>query len=203
MLATNRLSGIRSRRPSAQAGTAAVEFALLAIIFFTVVFGVLELARLMYVYNTLQEVTRRAAQEVVTMAPADPETPAMIAVRRRAIFQESGDGLMLAAPVAVKHIRIEYLSLTRDISDGRMKMKPTSPLPSIPANNHMTCMADPNDPACVRFVRVRICKPGAPGDCEAVRCQLIFPLVNLEVNLPRASTIATAESLGFLPGMTP
>jgi len=42
-------------------GVAAVEFALLAICFFTVFLGLMELARLVYVFNTLQEVTRRAA----------------------------------------------------------------------------------------------------------------------------------------------
>jgi len=45
-----------------QTGAAAVEFAFVAIIFFTLFFGVVEIARAMYISNTLQEVTRRAAE---------------------------------------------------------------------------------------------------------------------------------------------
>ena len=44
-----------------QRGVAAVEFALGSLLFFTFVFGVIELARALYVYSTMVEVTRRAA----------------------------------------------------------------------------------------------------------------------------------------------
>lgn len=43
-------------------GVFAVELAIVVLVFFTIIFGVVELARLMYVFNTLQEVTRRAAR---------------------------------------------------------------------------------------------------------------------------------------------
>ena len=55
-----------SRRPGVtQAGTTAVEFAVLSILFFTIIFGIIEVTRLLFVYNTLQEVTRRAAVAAV------------------------------------------------------------------------------------------------------------------------------------------
>ncbi|MDT1883665.1 pilus assembly protein, partial [Acinetobacter baumannii] len=44
-----------------QQGVAAMEFSLVAIVFFLMFFGMLELTRAMYIVNTLQEVTRRAA----------------------------------------------------------------------------------------------------------------------------------------------
>ena len=54
-------------RRTSQAGTTAVEFAITSIFFFLLVFGILELARIMYVFNTLQEVTRRAAAAAVNV----------------------------------------------------------------------------------------------------------------------------------------
>jgi hypothetical protein len=203
MLADSRAVGARSRRPSAQAGTAAVEVALLSIVFFLVVFGALEVTRLMYVFNTLQEVTRHAASDMINMAPAEADSTAMKAVRRRAIFQQTGDDLILAAPITFQHVRVDYLSLVRDPISGTLTRVPTWPLPTCAATNRQTCMADPNSAACIRFVRVRICDPLNPGTCDAVRYQPLLPLVDLNVALPRSSTIATAESLGYLPGMAP
>lgn len=203
MLADNRLSCTRLRRPSAQAGTAAIEIAVLSLVFFLVVFGALEMTRLMYVFNTLQEVTRHAASDLIKMAPAEADSSEMTAVRRRAIFQETGDDLILAAPITYKHVRVDYLSLVRDPTTGSLTRVPTSPLPSCAAKNRQTCMANPNDGACIRFVRVRICDPLNPGACDRVRYQSLVPLVDLNVPLPRSSTIATAESLGYLPGVAP
>lgn len=48
-----------------QRGVAAVEFAIVATVLFIVLFGILEFGRLFYVFNSVQEVTRRAAREAV------------------------------------------------------------------------------------------------------------------------------------------
>ncbi|UUZ47579.1 pilus assembly protein [Massilia sp. B-10] len=48
--------------PGRSRGAIAVEFSLTALLFFTLIFGALEFARVMYIHNTLQEVTRRAAR---------------------------------------------------------------------------------------------------------------------------------------------
>ena len=61
-----------ANNPSRQRGVAAVEFALVVIIFLTLLFGIIELARSMYVFNTLKEVTRRAANG--TPSPACMKT---------------------------------------------------------------------------------------------------------------------------------
>lgn len=202
MWATNLLSSAPWRTRSSQSGTAAVEVALLMGIFLVFVFGVIELARVMYVYNTLQEVTRRVARASVHVDFQD--NAALSRIRQRAIFRDSPGELVLAAPVSDRHIRIDYLSLTRK-EDGSMTMTPIaeSSLPSCPALNRQICMADPNSPSCIRFVRARICDPENPNGCDPVQFKTIFPLVALPLNLPKATTIATAESLGFLPGTPP
>ncbi|WP_307164885.1 TadE family protein [Massilia sp. WF1] len=61
----------RSCPSISQNGTAAVEFAILALLFFTLVFGIIEVSRLLFVYNTLQEVTRRAVAAAVHVYPYD------------------------------------------------------------------------------------------------------------------------------------
>lgn len=197
--------GVRAPRlhPSRQLGATAVEVALLFILFFLVVCFTLELARLMYVYNTLQEVTRRAAHELVNTAPADPDSAGILAARRRAIFQETGNELVLASPVTIDHVRVDYQSLIRDPSDGTLQRVATSPLPASAAVNRKICMADPNNEGCVRFVRVRICEPGDVNTCSRVEYKPAFPLVTLAIKLPTSSTVAPAESLGFQEGMSP
>lgn len=203
MWAAERFTRARRSPRSCQSGATAVEVALLCFVFFLLIFTTLELARLMYMYNTLQEVTRRAAHELANTPPADPDSAAIVAVRRRAIFQETADNLVLGSPVTIEHVRVDYQSLVRDPVDGTLARVETSPLPTSAAMNRKICMADPNDPGCVRFVRVRICEPGDAASCARVGYEPIFPMVTLPLKLPTSSTIAAAESLGFQVGMNP
>jgi hypothetical protein len=63
-------------------------------------------------------------------------------------------------------------------------------------------MADPNSDSCIRFVRVRVCDPSNPTTCDAVQSRPIVGLLNFAINLPKATTIVPAESLGYTPGMS-
>ncbi len=87
-----------------QRGVAAVEFALLAIMFFTLVFGVLELARAMFVINTVQEVTRRAAAAASVANFRDDA--AMARIRQDAIFRNSPGELVLSTPVTDNNVQM-------------------------------------------------------------------------------------------------
>ena len=53
-----------SSRP-AQTGTAAVEFALVSIVFFTLLIGMMEFGRLLYYWNSAEEATRLGARMAV------------------------------------------------------------------------------------------------------------------------------------------
>ena len=55
----------KNTRPSQQRGVAAVEFALIASIFFTLVFGVMEMGRILFYMNTAAEATRLGARVAV------------------------------------------------------------------------------------------------------------------------------------------
>lgn len=212
MSASKRLQGAIWRLPKAQSGTTALEVALLAPIFFMLVFGVIEVARLLYVYNTLQEVTRRAAAAAANVDPRDAS--AISKIKQNAVFRDSPGTLVLGAPVTDAHVRIEYFSLGR-APDGSTSLVsiPESSLPSCPGANRSICMSNPNaagptasdsnGPYCVRFVSVSVCDPADTAACDAVPSTLAIPTVNFSVKLPRSTTIVPAESLGFMPGMTP
>lgn len=176
-----------------QAGTAAVEFALLAVIFFSLVFGIIETARLLFVYNTLQEVTRRGAAAAVKTYPTDTSTAA---VRQHAIFRNSPGELMLAPPITDQHIRLSYL--TFDLS-----VIPQGSWPADAGENRRVCMMNSRAPDCIRFVQVQVCDTADSSACNAVTAQMVLPLIDLRVQLHRATTIAPVESFGYVPGTLP
>lgn len=185
-----------------QSGSTAVELAFVLIPFLMFLFGVIELARAIFVLNTLQEVTRRAASAAAHVDFQD-ET-AKSAVRQNALFRTTAGQLIMGDPVTDQHIRIDYLALVRT-AGGSMTLTPipTSSMPSCPARNRLTCMANPHDASCIRFVRVRVCDPAASGVCTPVRYNAMLSLISLPLDLPISTTIASAESLGHESGMTP
>lgn len=194
-----RRGGLRFRK--SQAGVAALEVAMLAVVFFPLVFGILEVARLCYVFTTLQESTRRAAAAAVNVDPNDTE--AIAKIKQDAIFRSSPGELSLGAPVTDSHIRIQYLALTRR-PDGSMSMDEVKKAswPTCPGDNRQRCMADPNAANCIRFVQVSVCDPADLDACDAVKSQPLTGLADFTITLPKATTIVPAESLGFMPGMS-
>lgn len=184
----------RFGRQPRQKGVAAVEFALIAIAFFTLAFGIVEIARIVYLFNTLQEVTRRAAARAANSAFDQATTDR---IREQSLFRDRDGNLLLAHFVTPDHIKIEYLSVSRDGTTGALSTQPASPMPACPARNQINCLTDPYSSSCIRLVRVRVCQPGGTGECDAVPYQMLFPLVGLSpFTLPHATTITPAQSLG-------
>lgn len=182
--------------PTRQSGIAAVEFALVAMIFFTVFFGVVEVLRAMYVCNILQEVTRRATALAATSDFSDAAV--MQRVREQAVFRSTPGMLMFADPVTDAHVKIDYLRIP--VSTNPVSMSGT--LPSSPQQNLVNCTSNPSADNCIGLVRVRICLPGgASGVCEPVPYQPLTSLIPFTFPLPTATTIARIESLGMAPGM--
>jgi hypothetical protein len=185
-------------KPRPQGGATLAEFALCVLVFLGVLFFVTEAMRAMYMWNTLQEVTRRAARAAAIGDFSDPA--AMDAIRQSAVMRDSAGTLPLGTPVTDAHVRIDYLSLTRN-ADGSLSMTPipAASLPACPVRAHLNCIANPNGASCIRFVRARICAPGGAG-CDAVNYEPLFPLTGIGNALSQATTIAKAESLGYQPG---
>lgn len=185
-----------------QGGATAVEFALVVIIFFLIVFGIIEIARLMYMFNTLAEVTRRAARAATNIAFTDQ--PALDLARKQAVLDEQSGALPFGQPITFQHIRIEYLYLGPMGGGQELQIIPAGSMPSSPAQNRLNCMTDPDGMNCIRAVQARICLEGtAAGACTPVPYQTLVPLIRLPVRLPTSLTIVKAETLGFRTGDTP
>lgn len=179
-----------------QQGVAAVEFAIVAVLFFTVVFGVIELARMMFMFNTLSEVTRRAASAA---ANVDFTNPAAInQAQWRAIFRDSAGGMTLMNELTDQSVRIDYLYIARNV-DGTFATVPIAAgaLPLSPAANRKACLVDPNSSSCIRIVRARVCKSDISDSCVPMQFRPLLPLVDLSLPLPTSPTLVIAKSFGL------
>jgi hypothetical protein len=187
-----------------QTGVAAVEFAIVAVIFLTFVFGLLEVIRVMYVINTLQEVTRRAASGAAITDFHDDS--ALTRIRANAVFRDTPGPLLLADPITDANVTIEYLSVSKG-SDGSMSLKPITSLPSCPARNRLNCLSDPYGGSCIRAVRARVCASSdTSGGCTPVGYKSLFSIIGLGPaisELLTAPTIVPAGSLGYNVGSMP
>lgn len=182
-----------------QAGSVAIEFALVAIIFFTVVFATLEIARMEFLLNTLEEVTRRAAAAAANVDYRN--TTAIQNIQANAVFRNSSGPLALGDPVTADNVRIDYLSVSKATWD----LQHMSTLPACPAGNRSNCMTDPDGNNCIRFVRARVCASmDDAGNCTSLPYEMVFPFLNLSgMMLPTAETIVPAGSLGDTLGSIP
>ncbi|MFL6660281.1 MAG: TadE/TadG family type IV pilus assembly protein [Massilia sp.] len=178
--------------PRGQRGAAAVEFALGAMLFFTFVFGVIELARALYMWSTLIEVTRRAARGAADTDFSDAGK--LDVVRSQAIFADIPGGLPLRGSIGPSNLAIDYLNAS---------LARVDPLPACPEQNIVNCNSDPEGASCIRFVRVRLCTDNSAA-CNRVNYQPIisanfFPGAPLQY--PTFATITPVATLGHRPGV--
>ncbi len=88
-----------------QAGTATVEFAIVAAVMFILVFGVIEFGRALFVANALDEGTRRGARLAAVCPVGDP-LPA------QATILADSDGVSVIAPdLTTTNVAIAYLDV--------------------------------------------------------------------------------------------
>jgi len=190
----------RPRHLLSCAGAVTAEFAIVITVFLAVVCGVVEVAHMLYMFNTLQVVTQRAAAAAANADFTDPA--AMAAVRRRAIFRDTAGGLTLGTPITDDHVRIDYLALA-DGGAATITEMPAASLPACPANNRVSCMKNPYGPSCMRLVRARICDPATAGQCARVAYQPWFAFFAIPISLPSAPALRPVETLGAPPGSAP
>ena len=179
-----------------RAGSVLVEMALMLPLFLLLMYGMFECARLMYLWNTLQEAARVAARGA---AIADFSNPiAQAALRRRALAAGQDGRLPLDGTIDVSYLRIEYLS-----QDAAGALLPLAAMPASPADNLYNCTRDPNGAGCIRFVRASVCLPSVTEKCERVPYQPLLPLVPLAwtgLAFPTSASLARAEALGYRAG---
>lgn len=156
-----------------QCGAAAVEFALICLIFFSILFAILEFGRMMYVYNTMQEVTRRGARAAVVRW-----IDQTVAIKSIAFF--GGTAIPAGAEVTDADMIIEYLNESNVVA---------TPLPTDPGDNLSACGDAARVNSCIYSVRVSI--------TDVSYSPMVSLFSFLGVNLPTASVTMHAESMGF------
>lgn len=175
---------MNTRRNQRQEGTAALEFALVVVIFTALLTGITEFGRFLYVWNTVQEVTRSAARAAVVR----PFTAAAVdAIQREAVFH-GGESGAVSLPggqqITSTRVSIRYLNASLTEAD---------PLPSDPYDNAAACLSEDRADSCVRFVEARVCDAGNRG-CAPVEFETLF---GVSVYVPVSTVIMPAESLGM------
>lgn len=58
--------------PNRQRGAAAVEFAIISVVFFTLLIGIMEMGRMLFYWNTVTEMTRLGARLAAICEPGNP-----------------------------------------------------------------------------------------------------------------------------------
>lgn len=177
------LSAMASRRKSR--GAAAVEFALTAIFFFAVLFAIVEFGRALYVWDSIQEVTRYVAREAVVCWRNDWNT-------MRDARGMMGLPVLPAAPEFVTtNITISPLRRARD---GYGNLVPLGSPPATTDENISNCSVPDvagSPQNCIGYVRVTVNASFTP----LIGTLLWFPLP--QVPLPPSRVDMPAESLGF------
>lgn len=97
-----------------QRGTTVVEFAIVAVIFFTVLFGLIDLSRLYFDVAALDEATRRGARLAAVCPVNDPE------ISLTAVFAGPGGQSTLVPGLGTQHISLQYLN-----ADGNAVVDPS------------------------------------------------------------------------------
>ena len=87
-----------------QKGTTSIEFAIIGGLAMLVMLGVIELSRLMFVMNAMNESTRRGARVAVVCTIGDP------AIARAAVFNSGGgDQSPIIRGLSTDNINVRYL----------------------------------------------------------------------------------------------
>lgn len=164
-----------------QRGAAAVEFALLSLfVFFPLLLALIEISRYMFLYNTIQEVTRRAAREasVRWISSADQAI-----VKRKAMFGRSN---VPAGP----EITADKISITYWNAGGSEVT--TTPLDA--GDNLSACNDALRTAQCIYAVKVEI------DDVDFqpwIAPSGLFDSDSVKITMPRSTVYMPAESLGF------
>lgn len=182
-----------------QRGAAAVEFGIIAILFFTLLFGIIEMGRLFYVWNTVQEVTRRAAREAVVtdLLTASTKVANLAAVQQHAVF--GGSTLVAAPEVSPASVQITYLDLNRNVIAD-------NDLPDSPTENAQACAdqaVPPADTVCIGFVQVSLSQQSCQGNTCTYLPLIYQPMSGLfsyfALSIPASTVTMPAESMGYVP----
>ncbi len=150
-----------------------MELAFTALMFFTILFGVIEYARLLFTWNTLTEITRRAARLAAVCPPNHP------VLREKAAFVSLPN-------FTPENLRVRYF----DQNDLE--------LPSLAFGTASDTKTDPNSTYSQNFGNIRYVQATVINYQHG----LIIPVVGSILSSPVFTTVIPRESLGIGPTNT-
>jgi len=92
-----------------QGGITTVEFAIIGLVVIVVLFGVLEMGRMLFVMNTLTEGTRRGARVAAVCPINDPS------IARATVFSEDGSNSAIIRGLTTANVTVEYLDMVGNV----------------------------------------------------------------------------------------
>ncbi|HEY0589846.1 MAG TPA: TadE/TadG family type IV pilus assembly protein [Pseudoduganella sp.] len=162
-----------------QSGAAIVEFAIIGSLLLAFIYGIFEFGRMMFVYNTMQEISRRGAREATVRWVSDSA-----AIKSFALF---GAATLPGGPeITSANIFIRYLR-----ANG---VDEVTAVPLDAGDNLSACNDATRTTECIMYVEVSvrnveykplIFKAGAVTTARPANA------------MPQATTVVYAESLGF------
>ena len=185
---------------TAQRGAAAVEFALVAIPFFLLLFGAMEFGRLLYLWNTVQEVTRNAARQAVVTDFTNGV--AIEAIKRSAVFRNTAGTLPASSEISNANVIIRYLNAAGTVIRA-------ADMPTDPGDNITACLSGGRTQSCIRFVEVCVSTQPLLNRCLPDDSIPFVPMISLfsqsgpystdltGLRIPLSTVRMPAESLGF------
>lgn len=188
MLSSQKFSRIKVK----QRGAAAVEFGIIALLFFTLFFGIIEFGRVFYLYNTVQEVTRCAARAAtVTWKDSDSwDYTESNSIPQQCLF--GADELVAGWEIHGINVRLRALNLAGNEAN-----------PGSVYANLSNCADSPAGTNCIRFVEASLwCDSGDYCDQTTHRITYspmfgLIPLPASGIQLPPSTVRMPAESLGY------
>lgn len=174
-----------------QRGASAVEFAFIAAIFLTLLFGIVEFSRLFFNINSVQEITRSAAREqVVRWVSAGNQAT----VRCRAVLAPAGcDSANFPGAIDINSSQVQ-LSFYNTFANAVSGTSPINYSGSASAQTNLgNCLI--GNTSCIRFVRATLRNPNG----SLVEFNVLAPFMPSNVfPLPGSTVIMPAEALGLM-----
>lgn len=192
-----------------QRGAAAVEFGIIAMLFFLLFLGIVEMGRFFYLFNTVQEVTRCAAREAVVNGNCWDN------IARRCLFRgETTTGKAeLVAGWEISHTGAAQTNTNVQITYlNRYGAATTAQPPDSDTyiSTCQTCQACLDNPSagdcsskcqqCVRYVEASVQQcttTNKTTTCSPVTYQPAFGLFSFSLGIPGSTVRMPAESLGY------
>lgn len=181
-------------------GVAVVEFALVLVVFLFLLLGIVELGRMLYVWESAQEVTRRAARMAVVKWVDQGDD-----IKKAAVFHPNSGGALdeVVLPGSVQDeltaasVSITYYNTYEDAVEGENAISPGSS--EGPQDNVGYCKDVIPNPNCIRYVRASISGAEYQPLISLFVGTVLPPFnVDLRISLPDSTVIMPAEALGLL-----